>query len=354
MKVEQAREVASKAIEQLSQALEAGHTEKLQEYLAAMARFHRYSLHNILLIASQRPNATHVAGFQTWKELGRFVKKGAKGILILAPMKLRTETKPEDQDDESERSILRFRAVYVFDVADTDGKPLAELGRADGDPSGHTERLKEFIAGRGITLEYSDAITPALGQCSPGKIVPLPANRRPRNLRPSPMKRLMPCFTPRTGAARRRSTSVKQRRNRWRLLSASRSASGPGVPPTTTLFRRQRHDCPVTRPYPAREFRDSRCHHGARLVNSRAGGLVRRASRLSGLLQHREILVRDRLRFARRGCSAEFRPYARTPTAALGNLIETFAQGKLAGNKYKATPATSPENSQNGIILPPD
>ena len=54
MKIEQAKQIAGKAIEELSHALEAGHSEKLREYLGAMARFHRYSLHNIMLIASQR------------------------------------------------------------------------------------------------------------------------------------------------------------------------------------------------------------------------------------------------------------------------------------------------------------
>jgi hypothetical protein len=174
MKIEQAKQIASEAIEQLSQALEAGHSERLREYLAAMARFHRYSLHNIMLIASQRPDASHVAGFQTWKQLGRFVKKGAKGILILAPVVLRKEAKSDNQEEETERTAIRFRAVYVFDVVDTDGRPLPELGDAEGDPSGHTQRLKEFIASRGIQLEYSDAIYPAQGQCSPGKIVLLP------------------------------------------------------------------------------------------------------------------------------------------------------------------------------------
>ena len=104
MKVEQAKQIASKAIEQLSQALETGHSEKLREYLAAMARFHRYSLHNIMLIASQRPDATHVAGFQTWKQLGRYVKKGAKGILILAPVVLRKESEADNQDEATERT----------------------------------------------------------------------------------------------------------------------------------------------------------------------------------------------------------------------------------------------------------
>jgi hypothetical protein len=62
MQVEQANEIVSKAIEELSQALERGQSETLRKYLAAMAMFHRYSLHNLILILLQRPNATHVAG----------------------------------------------------------------------------------------------------------------------------------------------------------------------------------------------------------------------------------------------------------------------------------------------------
>ena len=174
MRVEQAKQITSKAIEQLSQALEAGHSERLKEYLAAMARFHRYSLYNVMLIASQRPDATHVAGFQTWKQLGRFVKKGTKGILIFAPIAPRNEAESDNGEEETERTVIRFRAVYVFDVADTDGTPLPEFGNAEGDPSCYTQRLRDFIASRGIKLEYSDAIYPAQGQCSPGKIVLLP------------------------------------------------------------------------------------------------------------------------------------------------------------------------------------
>ena len=59
-------------------------------------------------------------------------------------------------------------------MTDTDGNPLPEFGKAEGDPSGRTDRLKEFITSRAIELEYSDAIYPAQGQCSPGKIVLLP------------------------------------------------------------------------------------------------------------------------------------------------------------------------------------
>jgi antirestriction protein ArdC len=174
MKVEQAKQIASKAIDELSQALERGHSETLRSYLAAMARFHRYSLHNLILIVSQRPDATRVAGFHTWKQLGRNVKKGAKGIMILAPVVLRKSKGEGTSEEDQSKAAVYFRAVYVFDQMDTEGKPLSELGSAQGDPSGYTDKLKQFVAQRGIQLEYSDAIYPAQGQCSTGKIILLP------------------------------------------------------------------------------------------------------------------------------------------------------------------------------------
>jgi len=173
MKVEQAKQIASKAIDELSQALERGHSETLRKYLAAMARFRQYSWHNVAMIFSQRPDATRVAGFHTWKQLGRNVKKGAKGIMILAPILLR-KSKEEVAEEEQSRTALGFRVVYVFDQVDTEGESLCELSTAQGDPSGYTDKLKQFVTGRGIQLEYSDAIFPAQGQCSPGKIILLP------------------------------------------------------------------------------------------------------------------------------------------------------------------------------------
>jgi antirestriction protein ArdC len=174
MKIEQAKQIASKAIEELIHALEAGHSERLRKYLAALARFHRYSLHNVMLIASQRPDATRVAGFHTWKQLGRFVKKGAKGIVILAPVVVHKDSAQDQKDETNESMAIRFRAAYVFEMADTDGKSIPQLGNTEGAPSDRTERLKEFVASRGIQLEYSDTIYPARGQCAPGKIVILP------------------------------------------------------------------------------------------------------------------------------------------------------------------------------------
>jgi hypothetical protein len=173
VKVEQAKQVASKAIEELSQALERGHSETLRNYLSAMARFHRYSLHNLILIVSQRPDATRVAGFHTWKQLGRNVKKGAKGI-ILAPVVLRKNNEEGTSEEDASKAAVYFRAVYVFDQMDTEGKPLSELGSAQGDPAGYRESLKQFVATRGIALEYSDDIAPARGTSEGGKIKLLP------------------------------------------------------------------------------------------------------------------------------------------------------------------------------------
>ncbi|RIK67139.1 MAG: DUF1738 domain-containing protein [Planctomycetota bacterium] len=173
MKVEQAKQLAEDALNQLIADVERGGSDAFKAYLATMARFHHYSFGNCMMIAMQRPDATHVAGFNRWKELGRFVKAGEKGIVIIAPMLLRKkatagDTAPAEQDAET---LLRFKAVYVFDVSQTDGKPLPEFARVGGDPNGHTERLKEFIAQRAVTVEYSEDIGSADGVSKGGKIV---------------------------------------------------------------------------------------------------------------------------------------------------------------------------------------
>ncbi len=174
MKVEQTKQIASNAIEQLRQALETGHSERLKEYLAAMARFRRYSWGNVMLIASQKPNATHVAGFHAWHKLGRFVKKGEKGILILAPIiRKKAENSDVTEPDESS-SAVGFRAAYVFDVTQTDGQPLPQIGSVNGDPREYRDRLAKFVADRGIAFEYSEEIAPARGTSSGGKITLLP------------------------------------------------------------------------------------------------------------------------------------------------------------------------------------
>ena len=74
------KKITTDALDTLAALLDEGHSEQLTALLKTMARFHKYSWHNVALIASQRPTATRVAGFQTWRSLGRFVRKGEKGI----------------------------------------------------------------------------------------------------------------------------------------------------------------------------------------------------------------------------------------------------------------------------------
>jgi antirestriction protein ArdC len=173
MKSEQIKEITDRATEQLVAALNAGRSEALAGYLKAIGRFHRYSLYNVLLIASQKPDASYVAGFRTWNQLGRFVKKGERGILILAPIVRR---KPENEEgrEEASMSVAGFRAAYVFDVSQTDGKELPQIGIVQGDPRECRERLRNFAAAQGISVDYSSEIAPARGTSSGKRITLLP------------------------------------------------------------------------------------------------------------------------------------------------------------------------------------
>ena len=174
MNSENIKKATNQAIEQLVAALNQGRSETLTQYLVAIGRFHRYSLRNVMLIASQKPAATHVAGFHAWHKLGRFVKKGEKGILILAPIvRRKNENEQQNETDESSTAV-GFRAAYVFDISQTDGQPLPEIGSVNGDPREYRERLAKFVAEQGIALEYSQEIGPARGTSSGGKITLLP------------------------------------------------------------------------------------------------------------------------------------------------------------------------------------
>ncbi|GMU82456.1 MAG: hypothetical protein AMXMBFR47_23270 [Planctomycetota bacterium] len=169
MKAEQAKKLAEDALTQLTTALERGQSDALRQYLAAMSRFHTYSWGNVLLILSQKPDATHVAGFQTWRTLGRFVRKGEHGIVIIAPMLITRKEEAAADGDETQK-LLRFKAVYVFDVSQTDGEPLPEFARVAGNPNGHTDRLRALVAEKGIALEYAETLAGAMGRSHGGRI----------------------------------------------------------------------------------------------------------------------------------------------------------------------------------------
>lgn len=175
MKTNYARKVSQQAFNQLVEAVEGGKSQKLTEYLKTMGRFHNYSLGNAILIGFQRPNATRVAGFSTWQKLGRHVKKNEKGIAIMAPIiwgrKMTNTSDEKDKKENEDETAMAFRTVYVFDYSQTEGKPLPEFARVHGEPGIYVERLKKYITGRGIRLEYSNAIRSAEGLSAGGLII---------------------------------------------------------------------------------------------------------------------------------------------------------------------------------------
>jgi hypothetical protein len=176
------QEVIATNIKLLIQQLEAGHSEALTNYLTAMSRFHNYSFGNVLEIARQMPSATRVAVFWTWKNLGRSVKAGQKGIRILAPIVgVRRKKDAEANKDitkQNERVLLGFRNAYVFDISQTDGVDLPALNEVTGDPGENIDRLAAFLKSKGIQLVYSEKIAPALGMSYGGRIAILPGQSK--------------------------------------------------------------------------------------------------------------------------------------------------------------------------------
>lgn len=173
MNREEALKQSDEALTELAQALQQGKSETLMKYLDTMSRFHRYSFGNCMLIALQNPDATLVAGFGRWKELGRWVKKGEKGIAILAPLVSRKKSERDNGEEPEKRisPILRgFRVVHVFDVTQTEGKELEEFAQLDGEPGEKIAGMEVVIRSKGIDLEYVERLGGALGMSEGGKI----------------------------------------------------------------------------------------------------------------------------------------------------------------------------------------
>ena len=138
-----------KQLKEISERLEQGvkeifTSERYTEYLNTMSKFHNYSFNNTLLITMQKPEATLVAGYQAWqKKFNRHVKRGEKGIQIIAPAPIREKQEIEKTDPDTgeivigedgqpetevvERVITRFRVTTVFDVSQTTGEPIPEF-----------------------------------------------------------------------------------------------------------------------------------------------------------------------------------------------------------------------------------
>jgi len=129
--------IVKQKIKDLEEKIKAFKTsQEFLDFVKAMSRFHKYSFHNQMLILSQKQDARRVAGFRTWKKLGRHVKRGEKGIVILVPINFVEENK-----DGEEEEVICFRNAYVFDISQTEGKSLPEISLAvedKGDAFYHT------------------------------------------------------------------------------------------------------------------------------------------------------------------------------------------------------------------------
>jgi antirestriction protein ArdC len=145
-----------RTIEQLAQETDAARQSELfRDYLRTAAAFWNYSWHNQMLIWRQKPDASFVGGFHTWLKCGRYVRKGEKGILILAPMFFKDNSRMAD-GSETEIKRVWFKVVYVFDISQTDGTPLPELPTSSVGERGQDmlDRLLRFAESRGISVRF--------------------------------------------------------------------------------------------------------------------------------------------------------------------------------------------------------
>ena len=174
MNREEALKKSEEALKELTADLKNGRSESLVQYLNMLSKFHRYSFGNCMMIAMQRPEATLVAGFGHWKKAGRFVKKGERGIAILAPLIGKRKAENDNGDPEEAKCLYGFRVVHVFDVSQTEGKELPEFGSFSGDPGGKLADLEEVVRSKGIELCYEPISGGALGLSEGGKVTVLP------------------------------------------------------------------------------------------------------------------------------------------------------------------------------------
>src|SRR5579864_9130416 len=175
-------QLAQASIDSLTQAIQSGRNEALFTYLQTMAKFPTYSARNVLLIAAQRPDATHLEGMRSWNELGRSVRPGEKGIRIFAPtVGIKPESQAQDTDknsrkrkkQEPETQLLGFRAVSVFDISQTGGEALPD-SRQPVDVAEKLEKLTALAQAHGMTIEYVDWIGEKKGNSYRGTIRLLP------------------------------------------------------------------------------------------------------------------------------------------------------------------------------------
>jgi antirestriction protein ArdC len=149
-------QAALKALEQGVEAIT--DSGEFRRYLTMMARLHQYSSSNAMLIMTQRPDATTVAGYRRWQQLGRQVRKGEKGLVILAPV----VRKADDEGDDTTKVVAGFRITTVFDVSQTDGDdlpepPTAEAIKSATDKGGElVHRLEAWLSTQDVLVEVGE------------------------------------------------------------------------------------------------------------------------------------------------------------------------------------------------------
>jgi len=159
-KIRSVRQMIRAGVELLAHDIEAGHPEVLTECLKAMARFFWFSLGNVILISTQRPQAKRVEGFKAWNEFGRRVRQGEKGIMIFAPI-LSEPKRRQNGDAQPAPQLLGFRPVRVWDIDQTEGELAAVSHNQNPDLADVLKRLMEFAASQEIEIQHSEKIAPA-------------------------------------------------------------------------------------------------------------------------------------------------------------------------------------------------
>jgi hypothetical protein len=189
------------------------------------------------------PTATRVAGFWTWKKLGRFVSAGAKGIRILAPIiGVRRKKYKEAQKDvtkQNERVLIGFRNAYVFDISQTNGVDLPAMHEVGGVPGDNIDRIVAYLKDRGIQFVYSDGLQGALGKSYGGRIAILNGCQRRSSSRRWCTKQRTNCCTRQNVARQPPRPCASWKPSLSRLSSGKPLALSP-VPPrrTTSSFIR--------------------------------------------------------------------------------------------------------------------
>ncbi len=139
-------------------------SDGFQRYLQTMSRFHKYSYGNVLMIMTQRLDATRVAGYRQWQQLNRQVKRGEQGIKILVPHKQRIRDAKDDAEDESEVMYVTrgFGVGTVFDISQTEGEPLPAPPRPhelEGESTSAfwlAGQLRDYLEDKGVLLQLTE------------------------------------------------------------------------------------------------------------------------------------------------------------------------------------------------------